>query len=108
MRTKLPCWAALAAFAASGASAAPAVAPVPPATHPAPATAATSAKAASSPAVFPAKVNAKYASQSAGQARMHTCLDQYNANKTAHANGGLGWIQKGGGYYSLCTKKLKG
>ena len=36
---------------------------------------------------------------------MHTCLDQYNANK---ANGGLNWIQKGGGYYSECNKRLKG
>ena len=60
------------------------------------------------PAVFPAKVSAKYASQTAGQGRMHTCLDQYNANKAAHANGGLEWIQKGGGYYSQCSKKLKG
>ena len=59
-------------------------------------------------AVFPATVSAKYASQSAGQARLHTCLDQYNANKAAHANGGLEWIQKGGGYYSVCSKKLKG
>ena len=39
---------------------------------------------------------------------MHSCLDQYSANKATHANGGLAWIQKGGGYYSLCTKKLKG
>ena len=66
------------------------------------------AAAPAAPAVFPAKVSAKYASQSAGQARMHTCLDQYNANKVAHANGGLEWIQEGGGYYSQCSKKLKG
>jgi hypothetical protein len=39
---------------------------------------------------------------------MHTCVDQYNANKAGNANGGLKWIQKGGGYYSECTKKLKG
>ena len=43
-----------------------------------------------------------------GKARMHTCVDQYNANKTTNGNGGLKWIQKGGGYYSECTKKLKG
>jgi hypothetical protein len=43
-----------------------------------------------------------------GKGRMHTCVDQYNANKTANANGGLKWIQKGGGYYSECNKKLKG
>ncbi len=59
-------------------------------------------------AVFPSKVAAKYAGQSAGRARMHTCLDQYHANKAAKANGGLAWIQKGGGYYSACSKHLSG
>jgi hypothetical protein len=39
---------------------------------------------------------------------MHTCLDQYNSNKTSNRNGGLNWIQKGGGYYSECNKRLKG
>ena len=38
---------------------------------------------------------------------MHTCLDQYRANKASNGNGGLKWIQKGGGYYSLCNKGLK-
>jgi hypothetical protein len=60
------------------------------------------------PAVFPAAVDPKYAKETAGKGRMHTCVDQYNANKTANANGGLKWIQKGGGYYSECNKKLKG
>src|SRR6266513_1836135 len=60
------------------------------------------------PAVFPNAVDPKYAKESEGKARMHTCVDQYNANKTSNANGGLKWIQKGGGYYSECTKKLKG
>ena len=50
----------------------------------------------------------KYAQESAGKARMHTCVDQYNANKASNENGGLKWIQKGGGYYSECNKKLKG
>ena len=50
----------------------------------------------------------KYTNESAGKARMHTCLDQYNTNKAANANGGLKWIQKGGGYYSECNKQLKG
>jgi hypothetical protein len=59
------------------------------------------------PAVFPSAVDPKYSKETAGKARMHTCVDQYNANKTANANGGLKWIQKGGGYYSECTKKLK-
>jgi hypothetical protein len=60
------------------------------------------------PAVFPSAVDPKYSKETAGKARMHTCVDQYNANKASNANGGLKWIQKGGGYYSECTKKLKG
>jgi hypothetical protein len=59
------------------------------------------------PAVFPSAVDPKYSKETAGKARMHTCVDQYNANKAGNANGGLKWIQKGGGYYSECTKKLK-
>lgn len=57
-------------------------------------------------AMFPTGISSKYASESQGKARMHTCLDQYNANKTSNANGGLKWIQKGGGYYSECNKRL--
>ncbi len=57
---------------------------------------------------FPSAVSQKYSDQSAGKARMHTCLDQYYANKDANALGGLKWIQKGGGYYSLCNARLKG
>lgn len=60
------------------------------------------------PAVFPNAVDPKYAKESEGKARMHTCVDQYNANKTTGGNGGMKWIQKGGGYYSECNKKLKG
>jgi hypothetical protein len=60
------------------------------------------------PAVFPTAIDPKYSKETAGKGRMHTCVDQYNANKTANANGGLKWIQKGGGYYSECNKKLKG
>ncbi|WP_426611788.1 hypothetical protein [Bradyrhizobium sp. McL0616] len=59
-------------------------------------------------AVFPSAVDAKYAKESAGKARLHTCVDQYNANKTTNGNAGLKWIEKGGGYYSECNKKLKG
>jgi hypothetical protein len=60
------------------------------------------------PAMFPAAIDPKYSKETAGKGRMHTCVDQYNANKTTNANGGLKWIQKGGGYYSECNKKLKG
>ncbi len=86
------------------ASATPAAAPTTAA--PAPAAAATPAPAGN--AVFPSAVNSKYSKESAGKARMETCLDQYKANKAANANGGLKWIQKGGGYYSQCNAKLKG
>jgi hypothetical protein len=58
------------------------------------------APSATGNAVFPTAVSPKYSSESPGKARMHTCLDQYNADKTNNTLGGLKWIQKGGGYYS--------
>ena len=68
-----------------------------------------SGSAALSPgATFPTAVSPKYKSESAGKARMLTCLDQYRVNKAANANGGLRWIARGGGYYSECNKRLKG
>src|SRR6516225_9426944 len=105
-----------------GADATPAAAPTaaaPAAPPPAPAPAATAKKeaapaAAPAPtmpmgnAVFPNAVDPKYAKETAGKARLHTCVDQYNANKTTNGNGGMKWIEKGGGYYSECNKKLKG
>jgi hypothetical protein len=94
----------------SDASATPAAATAaaPAAAKPMAAPAAAPAPAATGNAVFPSAVDAKYSKDSAGKARMETCLDQYKANKAANGNGGLKWIQKGGGYYSECTKKLKG
>ncbi|HLI99120.1 MAG TPA: hypothetical protein VKT76_05355 [Bradyrhizobium sp.] len=62
----------------------------------------------SGPAIFPIAVDPKYAKETAGKARMHTCVDQYKANKETNANGGMKWIEKGGGYYSECNKRLKG
>lgn len=59
-------------------------------------------------AIFPTAVSAKYSKETAAKARMHTCLDQYNANKAANHNGGMKWIMKGGGYYSACNSRLKG
>ena len=59
-------------------------------------------------AIFPSAVDSKYSNEKPGQARRKTCLDQYKANKATNANGGLKWLQRGGGYYSQCTKKLKG
>ncbi len=96
-------------------AAAPAAAPAPttasaPPTAPAPKPAPTpaAAPAAAGNAVFPSAVDSKYSKESAGKARMETCLDQYKANKASNGNGGLKWIQKGGGYYSECNKRLKG
>lgn len=94
----------------SSAAATPTSTPAEPAARSA-ATAPTRSRAATTMhtnAVFPSAVSPKYSKESAGKARMHTCLDQYNANKTSNANGGLKWIQKGGGYYSECNKHLKG
>jgi hypothetical protein len=59
------------------------------------------------PAVFPSAVDPKYAKETAGKARMHTCADQWKVNKAANTTGGLKWIEKGGGYWSECNKKLK-
>jgi hypothetical protein len=53
-------------------------------------------------------VDSKYSNEKPGRARRKTCLDQYKANKATSANGGLKWLQRGGGYYSQCVKKLKG
>ena len=95
-------------------AAAPAAAPAPttasapaaaPALKPAPTAA---APAAVGNAIFPSAVDSKYSKESAGKARMETCLDQYKANKANNGNGGLKWIMKGGGYYSECNKRLKG
>jgi len=103
--------------AAAPAAAAPApVAPAPVA--PAPAAPKTAAKKEAAPAaapalptgpaIYPNAVDPKYAKETAGKARLHTCVDQYNANKATNGNGGMKWIEKGGGYYSECNKHLKG
>ncbi len=96
----------------AAAPAAPAAAkPAAAAAAPAKPAATAAAPAAGKGAVFPTAISPKYAKESEGKARMHTCLDQYNANKAAaggDANGGLNWIEKGGGYYSECNKRLKG
>ena len=81
-----------------------------PAAAPAATTAAAPAAtpAASGSAVFPSAIAPKYSNESAGKARRLTCLDQYRANKATNGNGGLRWIQKGGGYWSEGDKQLKG
>ena len=87
---------------------APAPAPTTTAARPAPAPVAPAPTATSGNAVFPTAVSASFSSLSAGKARMQTCLAQYKANKANNGNGGLKWIEKGGGYYSECNKRLKG
>ena len=57
---------------------------------------------------FPNAVSPKFSNESAGKARMHTCLEQYHLLKDKNALNGLKWVQKGGGYYSLCNARLKG
>lgn len=105
------------ADATPAAAAAPAPAPAATAAKPAPAPAtaapakpapAAAAAGAGKGAVFPTAIAPAYANESAGKARQKTCVDQYNANKATDANGGMKWIEKGGGYWSLCNKKLKG
>ncbi|HEY0327610.1 MAG TPA: hypothetical protein VGC77_00800 [Rhodopseudomonas sp.] len=95
---------------AAGAAATPAAekptAEKQPAAKPAATPAVPAAPAAA--AIFPSAVDAKYAKETAARARLHTCADQWKLNKTSNATGGLRWIQKGGGYWSECNKKLKG
>jgi hypothetical protein len=100
-----------------GATAATAPAPAAPSAVPAsPAPSATAPVARRAPTAapaggavaFPSAIDPKYASESAGKARMHTCLDAYNAAKAAGTLENTKWIQKGGGYYSACNARLKG
>ena len=58
-------------------------------------------------AIFPSAISPAHASEKPGKARENTCLDQYKINKANNTNGGLKWIEKGGGYYSQCNKLLK-
>ncbi len=59
-------------------------------------------------AIFPRGISPQFASLSPGRARMETCVAQYRANKASGGNGGLKWIEKGGGYWSECNRHLKG
>jgi hypothetical protein len=105
---KAECGADAAATPAAAPAAPPSAAAAKPAPAPKPVAAAPAAPEAVGNAVFPSAVDPKYAQESAGKGRMHTCVDQYHANKANGGNGGLKWIMKGGGYYSECNKKLKG
>ncbi len=95
--------------AAAGAAAAPAAAAKPAAAAVKETVKEPAAPTMAAPAgmTFPRAVSSKYATETAGKARMHTCLDAYNEAKAKNALNGLKWIQKGGGYYSLCNSSLK-
>ncbi|CDN54975.1 RTX toxin hemolysin-type calcium-binding protein [Neorhizobium galegae bv. officinalis bv. officinalis str. HAMBI 1141] len=56
---------------------------------------------------FPKAVDKKYATETPAKGRLHTCVDAYHANKDAGTLNDLKWIQKGGGYWSLCNTALK-
>jgi hypothetical protein len=58
-------------------------------------------------AIFPTAIAPKYGDETPGKGRRQTCLDQYRINKASNANGGLKWVQRGGGYYNECNKRLK-
>ena len=75
---------------------------------PPPAVEAPTVAAAPSTAVFPSAISPTYANEKPYKARRKTCSDQFKANKATNANGGLKWIQKGGGYWNECNKHLKG
>jgi hypothetical protein len=100
----------------SDAAATPAAAPAapPPAAEAKPARAPKTAAAPAAPAetgnaVFPSAIDPKFASEKPFLARIHTCSEQWQANKAANTTGGMHWNQKGGGgYWSECNKRLKG
>ncbi|BCM22160.1 hypothetical protein [Mesorhizobium sp. J8] len=56
---------------------------------------------------FPTTLAAEFKTEKPAKARMKTCLQGYHDNKEAGTLNGLRWIQKGGGYYSLCNARLK-
>lgn len=57
--------------------------------------------------VFPSAVASKFASEKPTRARQKTCSEQFQANKATGGNAGLRWVQRGGGYWSACNKRLR-
>lgn len=64
------------------------------------------ARAAAAP-VFPEEVSSKHSGERPALARQRTCAEQFKVNKASGANGGLRWIEQGGGYWSRCNAHLK-
>jgi hypothetical protein len=100
-------WPKFLAECRAGLSAAPAPAPAAPVAKPVVDPPVAGTKAAGN-VVFPKDVSPKFADLKPSQARQKTCSEQYQSNKATGGNGGLNWLEKGGGYWSLCNKKLKG
>lgn len=98
----------------AAAPAAPAAAPAAPApAQPGPKAAAApdgkaapAARVAAAP-VFPGEVFPKHSGERPALARQRTCAEQFKVNKASGANGGLRWIEQGGGYWSRCNAHLK-
>lgn len=81
-----------------------AAAPAPPASAPGASPPAVESPASKSAAVFPSEISPAHAGEKPGVARLKTCSDQFHANATANANGGLKWTD----YWKECKKHLKG
>jgi hypothetical protein len=107
---KAECAADTAATPAAAPAAAPAAPPPPVAAEAKPKkeVAPAAAPVAVGNAVFPSAIDPKFASEKPHMARMHTCSQQWQANKAANTTGGMHWNQKGGGgFYPECNKRLK-
>jgi hypothetical protein len=98
-----------AADAAATPAAAPAAAPAAPKAAEAKPTreAAPAAPVEVGNAVFPPAIDPKFSKETPHMARMHTCAEQWKANKAGNTTGGMHWNQKGGGFYSECNRRLK-
>lgn len=58
-------------------------------------------------ALLPVAPDPKFAREKPSLQRLHTCSQAYRAAKKEGKLQGLRWIERGGGFYSLCTAKLK-
>lgn len=57
---------------------------------------------------FPAALASEFSGETPWKARMRTCLKSYREAKQAGTLYGVRWVEKGGGYYSLCAARLRG
>jgi hypothetical protein len=101
------CTSDISAPAASAASTAPSAETTPAEVAAAP-TPATAEPSSGLDPVLPSAISPSFSKETPSKGRRLTCLEQYRANKKTGGNGSLKWIQKGGGYYSLCSKRLRG